>query len=113
MTTLLPKDADNNIIPALRLREGAAHTINATASSARNSTAFNAGTKIISLYATDGVFVEFGDNTVTASSSTHFFPGGVYYDVAISGGTGKGPHSAYMAAIAAGDDCTVYISEKE
>ncbi|MCI5059973.1 MAG: hypothetical protein MRY79_02750 [Alphaproteobacteria bacterium] len=113
MTTLLPKDADNNTIPALRLRDGAAHTINVTATSARNSTAFSDETKVISLYATDAVFIECGDNTVSATSSSHYFPAGVYYDIAISGGAGKGSGSAYIAAIAAGSDCTLYISEKE
>ena len=113
MTTLLPKDADNNIIPALRVRDGGAHTISVTATSARNSVAFNDETKVISLYTTADIFIKFGDNTTTATTADHFFPAGVYYDIAITGGTGKGPHNAYMAAIRASEDGTVYISEKE
>lgn len=114
MTTLLPKDADNNIIPALRLKTpGGAHSISATGTSARNSTAFSSDTKVISVYATGAVCLRFGGGTVTATASDHYFPQGVYYDFAISGGDAKGPHSTHLAVLAAGGNCTVYISEKE
>jgi hypothetical protein len=113
MTTLLPKDADNNIIPAMRLLDGGAHSLSVGAASTRNSVAFDNETKIISLYATADMFVKFGDNTVNATTSDHFFPAGIYYDVAIAGGSGKGPHNAYIAAIRAAEDGTLYISEKE
>ena len=113
MTTLLPKDADNNIIPALRLRDSGAHAIAVSASSARNSVAFNAETKVISLFATVPVHINFGGNTVTANTTHHYFPAGVYYDVAISGGSGKASQDLYIAAIRAETDGTLYISEKE
>lgn len=113
MTTLLPRDADNNIIPALRLRDTGAHSIDVTAVSARNSVAFDNDTKVISLYATAPVFIKFGDSGVTATITDHYFPAGVYYDVALSGGAGKGAHHAYIAAIRSEEDCTLYISEKE
>lgn len=113
MTTLLPKDADNNIIPALRLSDGGAHSVAVTATSARNSMAFNADTKVISLYATAPVFIKFGDDGVTATTADHYFPAGVYYDVAITGGAGKGAHNAYVAVLRTDEDCTLYISEKE
>ncbi len=114
MTTLLPKDADDNIIPALRLRTpGGAHTLSATATSARNSTAFSPDTKVISLFATVPVFVRFGESTVTASTADHYFPAGVYYDIAISGGGTKGAQYTHMAVIRAETDGAVYLSEKE
>ena len=113
MTTLLPKDADNNIIPALRLRDAGAHTMNVTGASTRNTVAFNDETKVISVYATAPVFLNFGDNTVTSTTADHYFPGGVYYDIAITGGSGKGAHNAYVSALRAEEDCTLYISEKE
>lgn len=114
MTTLLPMDADNNPIPALRLRgTGGAHTVSATATSARNSTAFSSETKVVSLYATGGVYVRFGGFTVAATTSDHYFPQGLYYDFAISGGGSKGPHNTHIAVLRASTDCTVYISEKE
>lgn len=113
MTTLLPKDADNNAIPALRLRDGGAHTLSVTAVASANSVAFNEDTKVISIYATAPVYLKCGDNGVTATTSDHYFPGGVYYDIAIAGGAGKGAHSSYLSALRLDEDCTLYISEKE
>ena len=112
MTTLLPKDSDNNVIPALRLKSPGAHSISATNSSVRNAAAFHADTQVISLYATGGVYLKFGDSTVIASASDHYFPAGVYYDVAISGGS-QGPHHTHVAVLRAEQNCTLYISEKE
>lgn len=113
MTTLLPKDADNNIIPALRLRDGGAHTINAGTTAASNTVAFDPDTKVISLYATVPVYIAFGDSGITATNSDHFIPAGIYYDIAIAGGGGKGPHHSFISALAVSDTGAVYISEKE
>ncbi len=114
MTTLLPQDADNHVIPALRLRTpGGAHALTVTATSIRNSVSFSSETKIISLYATVPVFLKFGDAAVTAAATDHYFPVGVYYDMAISGGGDKGAHYTHMAALRAETDGIVYISEKE
>lgn len=113
MTTLLPKDADNNTIPALRLVDGGAYSLAITATPIRNTTPFDDDTKVIGLYATTPVYIKFGDNGVTATTSDHYFPANTYYDIAISGGTGKGPHDAYMSVLRVSDDGTLYISEKE
>ena len=113
MTTLLPKDADNNTIPALRLRDNAAHTLSIGAVSTRNSVPFHTDTKVVSVYATVPVFIEFGDNDILADTNSHYFPAGIYYDIAISGGSGKGVHNPYMAAIRSEEDGILYISEKE
>jgi hypothetical protein len=114
MTTLLPKDDDSNPIPAMRLKSGGAHSISATSSSARNATAFDAATKVVSLYATGAVYVKFGGSGVTAANTDHYFPQGLYYDFAVSGGeSGKGPHNTHVAVLAAAGNCTVHISEKE
>ncbi len=111
MTTLLPTDADDNPIPAVRLKDGAAHAITTSGASARNSTAFDEETRIISLYATEDVYLKFGGASVTATSDDHFFPKGVYYDFAIGGGNTA--QSAYVAALQVSTAGTVYISEKE
>ena len=113
MTTLLPKDADDNAIPALRLKDGGAHNIAVTALSAKNTLPFDPETKVISLYATGPVYLKLGDSSVTASNTDHFFPAGVYYDIAVSGGGGKAAQDTYLAAIRADTDCTLYISEKQ
>ena len=113
MTTLLPKDADNNAIPALRLADGGAHSLNVTGTSVRNAIAFNEETKIVSLYATAPVYLKLGDGAVSATATDHYFPAGTYYDIAITGGSGKGPHNSHISALSVSDDGTLYISEKE
>ena len=114
MPTLLPKDADNNIIPTLRLKgTGGAHAIAATATSARNSTAFDADTRVVSVYATGAVYLRFGSSTVTATAFDHFYPDGVYSDFAVGGGDVKGPRFTHLAVLRATADCSVYVSEKE
>ena len=113
MTTLLPKDADNNVIPALRLKDNAAHNIAATSVAARNINPFDVETKVISLYATAPVYIKFGDNTVSATNNDHYFPAGLYYDVALSGGSGKGSEHNYLSVLQVSETGTVYISEKE
>lgn len=110
--TSLPLDIDNNPIPALRLKvAGGAHTIAATAVSTRNATAFNANTRVVSVYATGPVYLRFGGASVVATASDHYFPTGVYYDFAIGGG--KLGFTSHVAVLRADANCTVYISEKE
>lgn len=109
--TSMPLDNDKNPIPALRLRAGGAHTVSATATSARNTTAFNANTRVVSVYATGPVYLRFGDTSVTAANTDHFFPSGLYYDFAIGGG--KVGQATNLAVLRADTDCTVYISEKQ
>ena len=111
MSTFLPQDSNDNPIPALRLRSAGAHSISATTgTSARNTTAFDAGTRVVSLYATSAVYVSFGDSAVTADSTDHFFPAGVYYDIAIGGE--QAAHNAYVAVRAVDTNGDVYVSEK-
>ena len=111
MSTLLPKDADNNIIPAVRLKDGGAQSVSVTAVSAHTAQAFDSGTRVVSLYATGPVYVRFGDETVTATTADHYFPTGVYYDFAIGGG--QVAQFTHVAALRVSSDCTLYISEKE
>lgn len=111
MPLFLPKDLDRAPVPAVRLKDGGAHSIAVSDTSARNSTGFDAETQIISIYATGPVYLKFGDATVTAMTSDHYFPEGVYYDFAIGGD--KVGHATHVAALRADTNCTVYISEKE
>jgi len=113
MTTLLPRDADNNTIPALRLSDNGAHAINVSATATRNNIAFNAETKIISLYSTVPVYIKSGDETASATNADHYFPANTYYDIAITAGSGKTAHDAYLSVLRVSDDGTLYISEKE
>lgn len=109
--TSLPLDSHDNPIPALRLKDGGAHVVAAGAASARNTAAFDATTKVISLYATVPVYVKMGDSTVTATTSDHYFPAGVYYDIAL--GSDRSGYMSHIAVLRESSDGTLYISEKE
>ncbi len=111
MTTLLPRDDDNTPIPAMTLKPDGAHALAVGASSARSAQAFAAGTRVVSLFATQPVFLRLGDAAVTADSGDHFFPAGIYYDISL--GHAKGVTASHIAALrAGGEDATLYISEK-
>ena len=109
--TTLPRDSDNTPIPALRLNPNGAHAIAASSISARNIVAFNPDTRVISLYTTTPVYIKFGDDTVEATSSDHYFPAGLYFDFAIGGD--KTVHTPYVAVITQSGSGTVYVSEKQ
>jgi len=112
MPTQLPLDSNNHPIPAMRLRAGGgAHTISATGTSARNSTAFSSETRVVSVYATQPVYLKFGGASVTAANTDHYFPADVYYDFAI--GSERTGQSTNLAVLAVSTNGTVYISEKE
>jgi len=111
MPTILPLDSDNNPIPAIRLKQGAAHAIAASDTSTRNSVAFDGDTKVVSLYATEPVYIKFGDETVTATTADHYYPSGIYYDFSIGGD--KVPHYTHIAVLRVSADGAVYVSEKE
>ncbi len=111
MPTLMPTDDNNHPIPALRLKDSGAHSIAATATSARNAAAFGADTQVISICPTVAVFVKCGSSSVTATASDHYIPAGLYYDIAIGGdGQKQTTHIAVLRAEAT--DGIVYISEK-
>lgn len=108
--TTLPRDTDNHPIQALRLNPTGSHTINAISTSARNSTAFSDDTRVVSVYASGPVYLKFGLDDVSADTSDHYFPSGLYYDFAIGGG--KTLQYTHLAVIAADNSCIVYLSEK-
>lgn len=115
MTNRLPRDAVGQPIPAVRIRDGAgAHTIAATALSARNTTPFEVNPNnpnramIASLYATVPVYIRFGTSSVVATTADHYFPEGIYYDFSVN------PDFTHVAVLRAGSsDGSVYVSEKE
>ena len=110
MNTVLPVDENSNAIPVMRLRSGGAHMIASDATAARNAQAFDAGTSVVSVYATEDVYITFGDENVTATSADHFFPAGIYYDFAIGDEmTGRYSHISVLQVSTSGN---VYVSEK-
>jgi hypothetical protein len=111
MSTLMPSDDDLNPIPVLRLKQDGAHQIAAGAESQRNAVGFDPQTRVIGIYATGPVFLRTGDSSVTASTGDHYFPENVYYDLSL--GDGRRSRHSHLAVVAAGDSCTLHISEKE
>lgn len=112
MSMLLPLDDNGAPIPALRFKPGGAHAITSTTSaSARNATAFSAGTQIVSIFATTDIYLRFGDSAVTAATTDHFFPAGTYYDVSVGGKEVQ--RYTHMAVRAVSTGGTVFVSEKE
>ena len=111
MSTILPTDSNDHVIPALRLKSSGAQTISATASTAKNATAFDAATRVVTLYADVPVYLAFGDASITATTSDHYFPEGTYYTFSIGGDSCA--HDTYVAALAFAANGTVYISEME
>lgn len=111
--TIMPRDKNSNPIPVLSFKEtDGAHQVNITSSSNRNTTAFNSECYVITIVATVNCFIEQGmDNTVTSSTSRHYIPSGIPFDIEIGGG--KVDHRPYLAVIRAGStDGTLYISER-
>lgn len=110
MPTLLPIDDNNYPIQALRLAPGKAHTLAVTATSARNTTAFDTATRVIGIYATVPVFVRLGSSSVTATNTDHYVPADTLIDIAIAGDNEQS--FTHLAAVRASSDGALYISEK-
>lgn len=112
MSIFLPLDDNGTSVQALRFKPGAAHAITTTTSaSARNATAFGATTQIVSIFATTDIYLRFGDSSVTAATTDHFFPAGTYYDVSVGGREAQRYTHLAVRAVATGGN--VFVSEKE
>ena len=110
MPTLLPVDANNYPLPAMRLLATGAKTITVIATTARTATAFDADTRVVSLYATTAMFIRFGNSTVAATLTDHYLPANTYLDFAIAGDDVQS--FTHLAAIRAAADGVLYISER-
>jgi hypothetical protein len=107
----MPFDDNLHPIPVLRFKEDGAHRIEAGSVSQRNATPFDPQTRVVGIFATGPVFLKTGNSSVTATAADHYFPGNVYYDLAL--GDSRRTQHTHLAVIAASDPCIVYISEKE
>lgn len=112
MPTILPKDAGYNAIQCLRLRAGKAHSVSVAAETARNATAFDSETRVVSVYATGPCFIKSGDSSVTAATTDHYLPAGTLMYLSLGNADQGGRHD-HFAVIRASYDCTLYISEME
>ena len=104
-----PKDDNNYAIPILPLKASGGQKVSIAAASAR-STAVT--TQAVTLHANCNCYVEIGDATVTASTSTsHYLPELQTYDIAtgILFGTSDTRHVAVIRDTA---DGVLFISER-
>lgn len=107
-----PRDDSNYPIPVLSyLYNGGQQIILSGGSSI--STEFAKHTRVISLYATTDCFFEIGNVlTIANISNSHFLPAGVYIDLSLGADTNAALNAKYLAAITAGGEGLLYISER-
>lgn len=109
--TTLPEDAQGNPIPVLCVLPAGGQKVAVTAATARNATNFKADTQVVSCYATEDMYIEFGDTTVEASTATSFFLAkGIYKDFAVNDRNEL--KMLRVAAIRATANGTLYVHER-
>ena len=110
-TTTLPEDSAGNPIPCLGVLPAGGQKVAVTAASARTAVDFKKDTQVVSLYATEGMYLEFGDATVTALTTTSFFfAKGIYKDIAVNDRNEN--KMLRVAAIRATADGVLYVHER-
>src|SRR5688572_14582697 len=108
MNTTLPLDNQGNAIPVLAILPAGGQKVAATVASARQTTAFKGETRVVSLYATEDMYIEFGNASVTANTDTSFFfAKGIYKDFAVN--DRDEVKFLHVAAIRATADGTLYV----
>ena len=112
MSIKMPKDDSGEPIPCIKTKEGKAHKIAVSATSARNSTAFELTTTVISFYADTNVYFEFGNDSVEADNTCHYMPAGVYYNFSLNDRDREKKYT-HIAVIRDTEDGNVFISECE
>lgn len=107
-----PRDDSNYPIPVLSYRYNTGQQITLSGGSTQ-STEFARHTRVISLYATTDCFFEVGNETVIANlSNSHFLPAGIYIDISLGADTNAALNAKFLAAISAGGEGTLYVSER-
>lgn len=109
-TTNMGLDNRGNTIPLLSLRPEGAHQVSVTDTTAANDTAFDEATIVVTLFATEDMYIEFGDDTVEATDESHFLAKGIYMDYIIR--DRQDLSFDYVAALQVTTAGTLYISER-
>jgi hypothetical protein len=111
--TRMPRDDNSQSIPVLRFRTGGAHQANITSASA-SSIEIPAGTRIITVICSVNAYFETGNEGVEATSSSHFIPAGLPFDMALGSDlSDTDGYHRYISVIAASSSGVAYISERE
>jgi hypothetical protein len=119
LSSMLPIDGRNEPMPVLYYRNlnGTANTFASTVSTtAVRLGPFSDGTRVLSMYANADVYFVTGNSTVTAVTSSHFWPSGLYYDFNVfwGGSFNQDGGDQYISLITsdASKNANVHISER-
>lgn len=106
-----PRDDANAPIPVLAYRPNGGQQISLSNVSAR-SAAVADSVRVVTLYSTVDCFFEVGNADVIANSSTsHFLPAGLPYDISLGSETVTAQNPRYIAFIAS-ESGVLYLSER-
>ena len=112
--TRMPRDDNSQSIPVLRFRRSGAQHLNITSGTYTRSAMFPTGTRIITVVCTVDSYFETGNSSVVASSSSHFIPAGVPYDMALGSDMATiDDYHNYISVIAASGSGVAHISERD
>lgn len=119
LSSMLPIDGRNEPMPVLYYRNinGTANTFASTISTtAVRLGPFSDGTRVLSMYANADVYFLTGNSTITAVTTSHFWPSGLYYDFNVFWGgsfnESGGDHYISLITSDASKDANVHISER-
>ena len=120
VNSLLPTDGRGNEIPVLSYRstDGTANTFASTVTtSAVRLGPFSKDVQVITMYSNADVHFITGNNTVTATTSSHFFPEGLYYDFNVYYGGNQfstlgGNQYISLITSDSSKDANVHVSER-
>ena len=108
-----PRDDANAPIPVLGLRPSGGQSVSISGTSAR-STQISSSVRVITLFSDTDCFIESGDSSVTASTSTsHFLPASTLFDLSLGSETNASDGNKFIAAITSSGTGTLRISERE
>jgi hypothetical protein len=108
-----PRDDANAPIPVLGLRPSGGQSVSISGTSAR-STELNSHIRVVTLFSDTDCFIETGDSSVTASTSTsHFLPASTLFDLSLGSETNASDGNKFIAAITSSGTGTLRISERE
>ena len=111
--TVMPRDDNSQSIPVLRFRAGSAQSQLVTSSSSVLF-ALSEGTRVITVCVSEPCYFETGGVNISASSSSHYIPSQIPYDIALGSGLSSTlDYHSYIALRAVASSARVYISERE
>lgn len=111
--TRMPRDDNSQSIPVLRFRTGGAQQA-AISSGSATSISIPGGTRVITLICSVDAHFETGTAGVQATSSSHFIPAGLPFDMSLGSDLSDtdGYHTE-VSIVAASTSGVAYISERE